>query len=160
MSKTFGEIPENTAFYPVGDYLHTDEIHIKLAPGFGEGDERYMNYVRYDADLEMEVMGKLSDDTLVIPTIWNGSWVHCEKCGEKLPQPAAIHKLERYYDWDNPDSDVQGSILMSRDVYTCRNTQTCRENRRAMVTVQREIDRWADMEACEEGRGGRIGGGV
>ena len=44
----------------------------------------------------------------------------CDRCGATQPVSALGHTVEKYYDWDDPDEDAQGSILHSRTVWSCR----------------------------------------
>jgi hypothetical protein len=80
----------------------------------------------------------------------------CEQCGERRPVSQLTRRNESYYDWDNPDEDAQGSVLLTRVVWTCRDTNACRTGRRiaglAMLeqpdnTYQRGIGQgWGEME--------------
>lgn len=42
--------------------------------------------------------------------------VYCPSEGERDWMPAA-ELLETYYDWDNPDEDAQGSVLLTRPAF-------------------------------------------
>jgi hypothetical protein len=83
---------------------------------------------------------------------------HCRLCGEigVDMQPGDVSVS---YD-ESGGEDEAGCFVEHHTEWQCADRQHCRQNRREMWKLQQDIDRWADMEAREAGRGGRIGGGV
>lgn len=81
----------------------------------------------------------------------------CARCGEQVPVSGLERSVERYYDWDNPDEDAQGSILLSREVWTCRDTEDCRLRRRGLAHAA-QMQAEAEDAAAREAGWGAIGG--
>lgn len=82
----------------------------------------------------------------------------CAKCGEAQPVSGLKRLVERYYDWDNPDEDAQGSVLLTREVWECRDRDDCRRRQRDMIRAAQGRAESDDAAARESGWGA-IGGG-
>lgn len=82
----------------------------------------------------------------------------CCRCGEDVPVSGLVRSVERYYDWDNPDEDAQGSVLLERVVWTCSDEAECRRVRRGMARSAQMVADSEDAAARESGWGA-IGGG-
>lgn len=50
---------------------------------------------------------------------------YCRDCNSRLEPGQGILVEISYYDWDNPDSDVAGSILQCRYEVCCQNATQC-----------------------------------
>lgn len=81
----------------------------------------------------------------------------CRSCGETGVEMKPV-SVRIAYDEDGHE-DEAGCFVEHHTEWRCANRATCEQNRRKMWKLQQDIARWADMEAREEGRGGRIGGG-
>lgn len=84
---------------------------------------------------------------------------HCARCGEAKPVSALTRSEEKYYDWDDPDTDSQGSVLLSRTVWRCRDRDDCGRVRRDAARVAREVAESEDAAVREAGWGA-IGNGA
>ena len=82
----------------------------------------------------------------------------CERCGESVPVSMLTRRVENYYDWDNPDEDAQGSILLERIAWACRDEGECRSRRRGMAQAAIVVAESEDAAARESGWGA-VGGG-
>lgn len=77
----------------------------------------------------------------------------CARCGERQPVSALTRRETQDYDWDNPDQDVQGSVLRTVVTWQCADRAACADRRReraALVNAEAEA---ADAAARESGYG-------
>jgi hypothetical protein len=160
----------------IGQFFRGDVICLRVPPPSTRGDEKFINYCYikrdwYDAvqdkpiDAE-RVWGRMDDDTDVVLvntetglTDHNTRLERCERCQDLLPVPCMNEQEESYYDWDNDDSDVAGSILETRTYYICGDREQCRHNRRQMAEVMRQVAVQQDGVMRESGWGA-IGNGA
>lgn len=77
----------------------------------------------------------------------------CSRCGEDVPVSGLARSVERYYDWDDPDEDRQGSVLLERVVWTCRDSEDCKRRRRAAGHAAQMRAESEDAAARENGWG-------
>lgn len=89
----------------------------------------------------------------VVPVEYNGPTETCDRCGYSYPRVIMDHKTESYYDWDNPDSDVQGSISQTREFYVCCDRAACRDGRRINAEIAQMTAVSQDLAAREAGWG-------
>src|SRR3990172_6984295 len=94
--------------------------------------------------------GPLVEITLV-PDPGNERRETCHLCGETHPVSVLARTTENYYDWDDPDEDREGSVLLSGEVWPCRDTHRCTEIRKARTAAW--YDAAINADAAEYSRG-------
>lgn len=63
---------------------------------------------------------------------------HCRNCGVLVEPGDGLLVRVSYYDWDNPDEDIAGSILQTRWDVECMSATDC---------ARRVIDRGTNLSA-------------
>lgn len=90
---------------------------------------------------------------------YTGPMEACDRCGYEYPRSIMNRKSESYYDWDNSDSDVQGSIAQTREFYVCLDRAACRDGRRVNAEVA-QMSAESEDAAMREAGWGAIGNGA
>ena len=158
----------------IGQFFRTNYPDYALAvylrvPPLAQEDGEFINYHYRRHDVTgayFYAWGRMDDDVEValVNTATglveqNIGQERCERCQDLLPTPCLDEKEVSYYDWDNPDSDVAGSFLLSRTYYVCRDQVQCLANRRETAEVLRQVAKQQDG-AMREAGWGAIGNGA
>lgn len=77
----------------------------------------------------------------------------CAHCGERKPVSMLYRITERYYDWDDPNEDAQGSVMLSRLAWQCRDAADCRRVRLDMARGAQTVAETVDAAEREAGWG-------